>query len=335
MPQLTIGLPVFNAMPYLAETVRSLLGQSFRDFELLAIDDGSTDGSGEFLSKIEDPRIRLIRQPNRGLTGTLNRMLEEARTPWLVRHDADDVAYPQRLQRIMEAITSRPDSGMFYSPADYTGAGRSLGTFRTSRGSPAQLTLATRAGYLLAICHPTVTLNVKKTVALGGYRFDLHIEDIDLWWRMALRHEITLIPEPTVGFRLNTGSVSSSNLERQERNMLFVQHLLLSHLWQLSPSTLEQAAPALDRLMDPKKLLFRRHLRAAGMAMGERAYGKALLNGGLAAVKTPTYLLKRLAYGRGEDASMAVNGVSPLEFAAISEKLWPSRGASAMPEARR
>jgi hypothetical protein len=64
----------------------------------------------------------------------------------------------------------------------------------------------TKAGYLLAICHPTVTLNVAKTTELGGYRFNLHIEDIDLWWRMALKHEIRLIPEETVGFRLQIGN---------------------------------------------------------------------------------------------------------------------------------
>src|ERR1019366_912255 len=97
MTQLTVGIPVFNAMPYLRESMESILYQTFSDFVLVAINDGSADESLDYLKSIRDPRLRIVNQPNRGLTATLNRMLDEAETPWLVRFDADDIAYPDRL----------------------------------------------------------------------------------------------------------------------------------------------------------------------------------------------------------------------------------------------
>src|SRR6185437_15724131 len=77
-PQLTIGVPVFNGMPYLPEAIESLLSQTYSDFEILIVDDGSTDAGPEYLRSIKDKRIRILRQPNQGLTATLNRILAEA-----------------------------------------------------------------------------------------------------------------------------------------------------------------------------------------------------------------------------------------------------------------
>src|SRR5262249_1683593 len=155
--------------------------------------DGATDGSHEYLETIHDPRLRVLSQPNRGLTATLNRMLHEVKTGWLIRQDADDIAYPTRIERIRKAISKYPDGGMFYSFARYYPSDRSLGFFRCSRGSPQQLRKIVQSGYLLSICHPSVALNVEKTLAVGGYRELPYAEDMDLWWRMALRHDIHLI----------------------------------------------------------------------------------------------------------------------------------------------
>lgn len=129
---LTVGIPVYNAMPYLAESVQSILGQSYIDFEVLAINDGSTDDSLAYLQSLRDGRLRIINQKNQGLTATLNRMLAEAQTPWLARHDADDIAYPHRLARTVEYINRYPQSGMFCSLADYYPR-ECYGTFRATR----------------------------------------------------------------------------------------------------------------------------------------------------------------------------------------------------------
>src|SRR6202011_2289694 len=131
MTQITVGIPVFNAMPYLPEALESILRQGYTDFTILAINDGSTDGSLEYLQSIPDPRLRILNQQNQGLTSTLNRMLFEVKTPWLVRFDSDDVAYPHRLAFTIESIERYPRSGMMYSMAEYYPK-KSVGQFRAT-----------------------------------------------------------------------------------------------------------------------------------------------------------------------------------------------------------
>lgn len=324
MSLVTIGLPVYNAMPFLPETIDSLLRQTYSDFQVLAIDDGSTDDSLDYLKSIQDSRFKIITQSNRGLTATLNRMLAETQTPWLIRQDADDIAYPNRIELIAEHINRYPDAGMFYSYAKYYQNAESFGTFRTTKASPDILSSLTKAGYLLAICHPTAALNVAKTKELGGYRFDLHIEDIDLWWRMALLHEIRLIPEETVGFRLNTNSVSSSNLREQSTNTLYVQYLLLSHLWDLQPLPYELVKEQLVMLLDNKKLNFRTNMRMTNIHMGKKAYAGAIKYGVGALLSSPQDFLERLTYELG-NKDIAVNGEDPKLFAANCSSLWQEK----------
>lgn len=324
MSTVTIGLPVYDAMPFLPETINSILAQTESDFKVLAIDDGSNDGSLDYLKSVDDNRIQVISQENRGLTATLNRMLEEAKTPWLIRHDADDIAYPNRVKLIIENIKSYPEAGMFYSYASYYQSNKSFGTFRTTKAPPDVLCNLTKAGYLLSICHPTVTLNVKKAVEAGGYRFSLHIEDIDLWWRMALKYDVRLIPEETIGFRLNIKSVSSSNLEAQATNTLYVQYLLLSHLWNLNPLPYELIKSKLVTLLNYNKLRFRSNMRLTNMCVGKANYLGALKYGCKALLSSPKDFFNRLIYEFSSN-DIAVNGEEPRVFAANCNTLWPSQ----------
>lgn len=321
MSMLTVGLPVYNAMPFLPETINSLLSQTYSHFKVLVIDDGSTDGSLDYLKTIDDPRFQVISQPNSGLTATLNRMLKEVDTPWLVRHDADDIAYPNRIQLIMEYIEKYREAGMFYSYASYYQSHKSFGTFRATKAPPDVIRHLTKAGYILAICHPTVTLNVKKTIDLGGYRFDLHVEDIDLWWRMALAHEIILIPEETIGYRLNFKSVSTSNLEEQTINTLYVQYLLLSHLWNLTPLPYDLVRSKLSLLINKSKLKFRANMRLTNMYVGQKGYIGALKHGFGAFLCSPKDFFNRVTYEFGQK-DIAVNGEDPKLFAAYCHTLW-------------
>ena len=320
MTQLTVGIPVFNAMPYLCGSIESILHQTYSDFVILAINDGSTDESLDYLKSICDPRLRIVNQPNRGLTATLNRMLGEAETPWLVRFDADDVAYPDRLTRTVTHIERYPDAGMFYSLADYYPE-KSVGRFRSTQGTAKQITQLVRSGYLPSICHPTVTLNVDKSKSLGGYRFDLHVEDIDLWWRMALQYDIRLIPNVTVGFRQNTQSVSSANLETQALNTLYVQYLLLSHLWNRTPLSYEEVRTPLSRLCSRRRLKFKAHLRASNMELGQGHAFSGLREAGSALLASPMNFMQRLIDEFIPNRLIGL-GESPACFAQSKSILW-------------
>src|ERR1700760_4658051 len=183
-PLVTVGINVFNGMPWLSETLASILGQTYKDFRVLIMDDGSTDGTSEYLDQIHDERIEIIRQENQGMTTALNNTLDRIETPWLVRSDADDISFPDRLATIVEYIQRYPETGMFYSRAAHYQRGVILGQLKTTEGSPAQLKALAQSGYLPSVNHSSVVYNMAHVRALGGYRsvFDV---DYDMFARMA------------------------------------------------------------------------------------------------------------------------------------------------------
>jgi hypothetical protein len=324
---ITVGIPVHKAMPYLRESLESILGQSYEDFSILVIVDGTrqegmADDSLEYLHTIRDARLRVIEQQHCGLTFTLNRMLRECETPWLVRQDADDISTPERLATLVEAIGRHGDAGMFYSNAAYYPPGKSVGLYRCTRGTPDQIRAVTRSGYVPAICHPSAALHVEKTLAVGAYRPGIQCEDADLWWRMALAFDIRFLPEALLLFRQNPGSLTSRNLPQQAVHGLYVQYLLLSQLQSRVPGKLADVEQELLQMVDAAQLLAKERLRRFNMDMAEGRRGRALqaLAGSLLA--SPRYLLGRL---RDElfPRRIVANGVSPRLFRRREAALWP------------
>ncbi|MBF0458249.1 MAG: glycosyltransferase [Nitrospirae bacterium] len=321
MPELTLGIPMYNAMPFLPETISSLLTQDYHDFNILIIDDGSTDESSQYLKTVKDNRLRVIRQENKGIIFTRNRLLQETRTPWLVLLDHDDIAYPNRIRLVMEYIRKYPGAGMFYSMAKYHGS-KNVGTFRTTIATPAVLRNLTKAGYLLAICQSTVTLNVRKVLDTGGYTLNLSgVEDVDLFWRLALNSEIIFIPEVTTGFRLNFSTVSSKGLLKQSIDVIYVQYLLLSHLWGLSPLADDEVRNHLPALLDKKHLQFRENIRKVNIYASGKDYIRASAYAAKSLLTSPGHFIKRLTYELGSK-EIAVNGIDPRIFAGFSHNLW-------------
>jgi glycosyltransferase involved in cell wall biosynthesis len=109
-PTLTIGLPVYNAAPFLRDCLRSVFAQSWSDWELVVVDDGSTDESLAILESIDDPRVRLVgRGLHQGLGTSLNLITTNARGRYVARMDADDMMHPSRLERQLRVLLERPD----------------------------------------------------------------------------------------------------------------------------------------------------------------------------------------------------------------------------------
>jgi glycosyltransferase involved in cell wall biosynthesis len=326
---LTVGMPVCNAMAWLPEAIDSLLQQTEKGFQILAIVDGGSDESAAWLRNLENklaragfpwPRLRVLEQEHAGVTATLNRLLYEARTPWLVRMDADDVSYPERMEKLRRAITEHPEAGLIYSLADYHPQDRCAGQFRCSRGTGEELREMVRSGYLLSICHSSVVFNVDKVRAAGGYRMNLHAEDADLWWRLALRYEVYCIPEPLVGFRIHPQSVSSRNLEMQQLAGVYVQYLLLSELWGKEPRPFGEIAESLGEFVQPSAFEAKEALREFNALLGEKRYLRGL--GALAHAfhASPGYVSRRV---RDEIRPRAIgNGIPPDKFLRRKEVLW-------------
>jgi glycosyltransferase involved in cell wall biosynthesis len=109
-PLLTVAMPVFNAGKYLRLAVLSVIAQSFKDWELLVIDDGSTDGALQDIADIQDRRVRVLRDGlNKGLAARLNEAIDKARGRYLARMDQDDFSYPERFSMQIELLKSRPE----------------------------------------------------------------------------------------------------------------------------------------------------------------------------------------------------------------------------------
>lgn len=329
-PSITIGIPVYNGMPWICETVESIRQQTCSDFAVLIIDDGSTDGSAEYLQSLRDPRFRVIRQENRGITATLNRMLTETESPWLMRQDADDIAFPERVARTLEYIQRYPNAGLLFSHACHYQNNRTFGRLLTTEGSPEVLHRLTISGYLPAICHSTVVLNIAKTRELGGYRFDLNVEEYDIFWRMALAHDLRLIPETLVGYRMRNGSISARNMRSQASAILYIQYLLLSALSGVDPQPYPSVKECLDTIIDRRALDYRLHMREALTALGALRFSAMIAGAVRGVASSPELFVRRVLYQMGKQIGQPQTvhvGVAPEKLLARAKELWPGEKA--------
>jgi glycosyltransferase involved in cell wall biosynthesis len=319
---LTVGLPVYNSMPYLPEAMESLLAQTSKDFNILAIVDDCTDGSVEYMESIRDPRLRIIRQPKSGLTPTLNRMLRELDTPWLVRQDTDDVSYPNRIERLLEYVQQYPDAGLFYSIADYHPKDQCVGQFRCTRGTPEELRKLVKAGYLLTLCHTSVALNAEKALAVGGYRKEVYVEDADMWWRMALEYDIRFIPETLVGFRHNPHQSTSRFMLPQMVHGLYVQYLLLSKLWSLEAQSADRIESKLESMISSRDMKAKSQLREFNIRLSQKRYLPAVSAALQSFLSSPSFFTHRV-FEEFQLSGAITNGVNPKLYLNRKAEFWP------------
>jgi hypothetical protein len=217
-PRATVAMSVYNDADHVAETIASVLAQTFEDFEFLIVDDGSTDQSGAILDRfaIADPRICVFRQENRGLIVSLNRLVAEARAPLIARIDGDDVAHPERFARQVAFLAEHPECGVLGTHAyDMDEHGNVLDgvTQRPRDHDGIRAALEDSA----PLCHPSIMLRTEVIRAAGGYRAAYrHCEDFDLWLRLAQRTRIANLPEPLAYYRRSAGQVSNRHAVAQQ-----------------------------------------------------------------------------------------------------------------------
>lgn len=220
-PRVSVLMPVYNAEPYLAEAVESILGQTFPDFELLAVNDGSTDGSLDTLRRFEarDARVRVISRPNTGYLVALNEMLGVARGEYVARMDADDVSLRDRLQRQVRALDSDPGLACVGGACEMIdAAGRRLVDLSMPVRDE-EIQRACLEGHT-AICHPAATMRRAHVQAVGGYDPAMYTaEDLDLWLKLGERGRLANLPEVVLRYRLHPGSVSEQRRGEQRDTM--------------------------------------------------------------------------------------------------------------------
>jgi glycosyltransferase involved in cell wall biosynthesis len=216
---LTVTLPVYNAMPYLPAAVESILGQTYRDFEFLIIDDGSSDGSADYLRSLRDPRVKLSVRENRGLGATLNELFRNSQTEYVARMDADDICQPRRLEKQMAFLRDHRDMVMLGTGIDFM-VGNSFvkGRLPGVEHSRIRLRLLQKRP---GVYHPTIVAKRSAWAAVGGYRIAGAGEDVDFCLRLCDFGRVGNIPEALYHYRLHDNSISYKNRTELQEGYAF------------------------------------------------------------------------------------------------------------------
>jgi glycosyltransferase involved in cell wall biosynthesis len=211
-PLVSVVLPSYNAMPYLPVAVQSVIEQTFADWELIVIDDGSTDDTSGFLSAVHDDRIRSLRLDHTSNPARVrNAGLRQAHGRYIAFLDADDTWLPRKLELQLRALRSEPACRWSYTAGarmDATGA--PLFDARIQRWVPYDgwiLEPLLRIRALIAM--PTVIVARDLLAEVGGFDEELtYCEDYDLWFRLALRNRVCVLSEPLARIRVHAPSYS-------------------------------------------------------------------------------------------------------------------------------
>ncbi len=220
-PSISILMPVYHAVRYLPSALDSMLAQTFSDFELIAIDDGTRDGSAEVLAgyAARDGRIVVVTQENQGLVASLNRALALARAPFVARMDHDDISRPDRLAKQIAYLREHPNVAAVSGAVDLID--QDGGYLRTEAYPTLPSAIESELRHASCICHPAVMARTDALRAVGGYRRIVECaEDYDLWLRIAESSHIANLPDVLLSYRQHPAKMSTRHYARQQLAVL-------------------------------------------------------------------------------------------------------------------
>jgi glycosyltransferase involved in cell wall biosynthesis len=227
MPRISVVMPVYNVERFVSLAILSVLRQTWQDWELVIVDDGATDASPEIIAGFRDPRIRIIRQQNRGLAGARNTGIRHARGEILAFLDSDDLWAPDKLARHVEHLDAHPDVGVSFAPSRLIDDdGHWLGLVQTpmlTNITPADILCRNPIGNGSA---PVIRRIVFDDIAYEGapketWWFDetfRQSEDIECWMRIALQTAWRFegLPAPLTDYRVSTAGLSANVMRQYE-----------------------------------------------------------------------------------------------------------------------
>jgi glycosyltransferase involved in cell wall biosynthesis len=229
MPAVSVVIPTYNSAQYLAEAIDSVLAQTYKDFELLVVDDGSTDDTEELMRQYGPP-VHYLRKPNGGVSTARNLGIEQSKGRYVGFLDADDTWFPEKLERQLAALADHPNFRACYSAfLRVTSELDALGIWRGSGHGSALADLLTRGnviGSVSVVCERTLFSEV------GGFDPTLsQCADWDMWVRLATRTDLLYLDEPLVTYRQHGANMSNNPalLERDSIRVLekgFALHCL-------------------------------------------------------------------------------------------------------------
>ncbi|MFA6587804.1 MAG: glycosyltransferase [Patescibacteria group bacterium] len=218
-PLVTVVMPIYNGEVHLETAIKSILNQTYPDFELLILDDASTDSSLKIIKSFNDPRIRLIQnEANAGLNKTLNIGLAAAHSVYIARMDQDDISHPERLKKQIAYLEQNPEIGVCGTAVE----------FLAKTGKKTNLIFPTGNNLIKwafcfynPIAHPTVMMRKKIVEQVNGYSTLEHThytEDYDLWYRLLPITKFHNLEEPLLTLRKHESNMTVKNLEKNLQN---------------------------------------------------------------------------------------------------------------------
>lgn len=218
MPKVSVVMPAYNAEKYINQAMDSILNQTYKDFEFIIINDGSTDRTREIILEYDDPRIILVEnEKNSGIVVTLNRGLEKACGEYIARMDADDISMYNRIEKQVEFLESHSDIAM---------VGTGICTFGENITSQEHIftcdseQLKAELLFHSCIAHPTVMIRRSVLVEKMLHYDEQFVgrEDFALWWEIAKVSKIANLSEILLNYRIHGKQISQIKDEKAKNN---------------------------------------------------------------------------------------------------------------------
>lgn len=213
-------MPAYNAEKYLREAIDSILAQTFTDFELIIINDGSTDFTKDIILSYTDQRIRYIEnEQNSGICVTLNKGLDAARGRYIARMDSDDISLPRRLEVQVQYMDSHPEIGVAGTDIEIFGDGMKSQVFNFDTNPQV---CRSNLIFSATLAHPTALIR-KSVLADNHLIYDDYyrgMEDHHLWWQIAQHSEISNVSEVLLRYRQHTSQATRQNTDEEFKNRL-------------------------------------------------------------------------------------------------------------------
>ena len=209
MPKISVVLPVYNSEKYLAEAIKSILAQDFTDFELIIIDDGSTDASLNAAKSFSDKRIKIFKEDKIGITKALNLGIQRSSGEYIARMDADDVSASDRFSEQVSFMDSHPEVGLTGAWYYYIGAKGEIIEAQT----PPTTSREIKKGffYYAPIIHSIAMIRRQALLEVGLYNEHyIYAQDRDLFLRISAKWDLAVIPKYLFSFRVSSDSITRS-----------------------------------------------------------------------------------------------------------------------------
>ncbi len=213
MKLVSVIMPAYNAEKYIAQAIESILGQTYKDFELIIINDCSCDRTEEIILSYDDPRIVYVKnEQNLGVAKTLNVGLEIAKGEYIARMDADDMSLPQRFAKQVAFLNANEDVAVLGTNVETF---NETGTICTGWSATDPEQMKVDMLFACGLAHPSVMMRTNVIRQLGGYAPDYHgLEDYELWCRVLEKHQITTLPDILLRYRVHGGQVTQNQSAR-------------------------------------------------------------------------------------------------------------------------